>query len=173
MARELYALITPNLFRLPNDPRSNAVYVRPVDPKNPEVVPDPAVPLTRMEQATLDMMFTRCKNYYMLMVNIKCACFTDADACINNAFKVPNDPTIQGWHVGMSVMSILDQLSNNYGKPTPTALDGNDTRFCSPYLAADPPELLFCRIEECAEIALLGCNPYTDWQLKNNAIRYS
>ncbi len=105
------------------------------------------------------------------MVNIKRTCFTAVHACINDAFKVSNDPTIQGWHAGMCVMSILDQLSNNYGKPTPMELDGNDTRFRSPYFAADPPELLFRRIEKCAEIALLGRDPYTDRQLINNAIR--
>jgi hypothetical protein len=107
----------------------------------------------------------------MSMVNIECSCFTAVNACINDAFKVSNDPTIQGWHAGMSVMSIFDQLLNNYGKATPAVLDGNDTRFRSPCLAADPPKLLFCWIEECAEIALLGHNPYTNRQLINNAIR--
>ena len=119
----------PNLFCLPKDPGLNAVYLRPINPNNPGVVPDPAVPLTRMEQATIDTTFTRCKNYYMLIVNIKGACFTAIDACINNVFKVFNDSTIQGWHAGMSVMSILDQLLNNYGKPTFAVLDGNNTRF--------------------------------------------
>jgi hypothetical protein len=71
MARELYALRIPNPFRLPNDPGPNAVYIRPINPNNPGVVPDPAVPLTWMEQATIDLMFTRCKNYYMSMVNIE------------------------------------------------------------------------------------------------------
>ena len=64
----------------------------------------------------------------------------------------------------MSVMSILNQLSILYDQPTPTALEGNDTHFCSPYSVADPPEILFCRIEECDEIALLGRDPYTDRQ---------
>jgi hypothetical protein len=38
-------------------------------------------------------------------------------------------------------------------------------------LAADPPEVLFHHIEECAETALLGKNPYTDKQLIMNAVR--
>ncbi len=88
MAQELYAHLTPNPLHLPNNPGPNAVYVRPV------VVPDPSVPLTWAEQATIDMTFARQKNYYRLMVNIKCACFTAIDACINNAFKVSNDSTI-------------------------------------------------------------------------------
>jgi hypothetical protein len=79
----------------------------------------------------------------MLMVNIKRACFMAVDACINNAFKVSNDPTIQGWHAGMSVTSFLDQLLSLYGQPTPAALDVNNTHFCSPYSEADPLEILF------------------------------
>jgi hypothetical protein len=171
MARELYALLTPNPFRLPNDPGPNAVYVRPINPLNPVVVPDPSVPLTRTEQATIDTTFARRQNYYMSIVNIERASFTAIDACINDASKVLNDPTIQGWHAGMSVMSILGQLSSLYVQPTPAVLDGNDTRFCSPYSVADLPEILFRRIEECTEIALLGLNPYTNRQLMNNAIR--
>jgi hypothetical protein len=53
-------------------------------------------------------------------------------------------------------MSILDQLSSNYGKLTPAAMEGNNNTMHRPYSAANPPELLFCWIEECAEIALLG-----------------
>jgi hypothetical protein len=58
------------------------------------------------------------------------------------------------------VIDILDQLSAIYGQPTPAILETNDTVFHSPYLAADAPEVLLCRIKECAEMALLGCNPY-------------
>jgi hypothetical protein len=50
-------------------------------------------------------------------------------------------------------------------------LEENDHIFCSPTSAADPLEVLFQRIEECAETALLGKNPYTDKQLIMNAIR--
>ncbi len=78
------------------------------------------------------------------MINIEQACFMAVDACINDAFKVSNNPTIQGWHAGMTVMSILDQLSDLYRKPTPAELEGKDTAFRCPHLAADPPKLLFC-----------------------------
>jgi hypothetical protein len=71
----------------------------------------------------------------------------------------------------MRVIDILDQLSATYGQPTPAALEENDHIFCSPMSAADPPEVLFQRIEECAETALLGKNPYTDKQLIMNSIR--
>jgi hypothetical protein len=43
--------------------------------------------------------------------------------------------------------------------------------FHGPYSAADAPEVLFRRIENCAEIAILGNNPYTEKQLITNAIR--
>ncbi len=46
----------------------------------------------------------------------------------------------------------------------------NEITFRSPYLATDAPEVLFCQIEDCAKIAILGRNPYTDPQLINNAI---
>jgi hypothetical protein len=93
MARELYALLTPNHFHLHIHPRLNAVYTRGTNPANPSTAPDPA-PLTRTEQATIDTTFTRCKNYFLSMVDIERACFMAVDGCINNAFKVSNDPTI-------------------------------------------------------------------------------
>ena len=105
MARELYALFTPHSFCLPTNPGPSAIYVRPNNPNNPQVVPDPAVPLSRTKQATIDTTFARRKHYYTSMVNIKRACFMAVDGCINDAYKVSNDPTIQGLHAGMSAMS--------------------------------------------------------------------
>jgi hypothetical protein len=104
------------------------------------------------------------------MQNIERACFTALDASINDALKVSNDPNVRGWHAGMRVIDILDQLSSTYGQPTPSALEANDHIFRSPTSAADAPEVLFRRIEECAEKALLGQNPYTDKQLITNTI---
>ncbi len=94
------------------------------------------------------------------MRNIKQARFNALDASVNDAFKVSNDPAMQGWHTGMQVIDILDQLSTIYGQPTPAVLETNNTVFCSPYLATNAPEVLFCHIEECAKTAHLGCNPY-------------
>jgi hypothetical protein len=71
----------------------------------------------------------------------------------------------------MRVIDILDQLSTTYGQPTPLALEANDHIFQSPMSAADPPQVLFRRIKECAKTALLGENPYTDKQLIMNMIR--
>ncbi len=106
------------------------------------------------------------------MQNIERACFTALDASINGAFKVSKDPNVRGWHAGMRVIDILNQLSSIYGQPTLSALEANDHIFRSPTSAADAPEVLFRRIKECTEIALLGLNPYTDKQLITNTIRY-
>jgi hypothetical protein len=73
----------------------------------------------------------------------------------------------------METRDILDQLSQTYGQPTPAALEINDVTFCGPYSAAKAPEVLFRRIENCAEIAILVNNPYTDQQLINNGIASS
>jgi len=105
------------------------------------------------------------------MQNIECACFTALGASINDAFKVSNNPNVRGWHAGMRVMDILHQLSLTYGQPTPSDLEANDHIFRSSTSAADAPEVLFRRIEECTEKALLGQNPYTDKQLIANTIR--
>jgi hypothetical protein len=167
MAQEHYALLTPMPFHLPNNPGSATIYVRPVMARQPV----DATLLKTTEQASINTRFARAKHYYLSIWKIERACFTALDPSINDAFKVSNDPRIQGWHAGMHVINILGQLSTIYGQPSPAVLEMNDAVFCSPYLAADAPEVLFCRIEECSETALLGRNPYADWQLTTNAIR--
>ncbi len=166
MARPLYSLLTNVPFCLPTNPGAAAIYVHAV------VMGDPVnnTPLSRTGQASIDTLFN-CRNHYFLsMQNIKRACFTALDGSINDAFKVLNDPNVQGWHGGMRVINILDQLSLIYGQPTPVVLEANDHIFQSPTSAADAPEVLFRRIEECAEKALLSQNPYTDKQLITNTI---
>jgi hypothetical protein len=170
MARELYALLPPTPFCLPTNPGAHTVYIRPINPSNPGVIPDPAIPLTRTEQATMDTTFSHCKHYYQSMLNIKRACFTALGASINIAFQVSNNPTIQGWHTGMSTMVILNQLSELYGHPTLAVLEQNDCMFRSPHSATNPPEVLFRCIQDCTKNALLGCNPYTDCQLIDKTI---
>jgi hypothetical protein len=68
----------------------------PISPNIPEVVPDPAVLLTRVEQAMINTMFARHEHYYQSLLNIEQACFITLDASINVAFQVSNDLTIQG-----------------------------------------------------------------------------
>jgi hypothetical protein len=142
MAQELYALLTLMPFCLPNNPVDTAVYVfivvagQPVD----------TTLLTRTEQATINTQFAHTKHYSLLMHIIERACFTALDASINDAFKVSNDPAIQGWHAGMCVINILDQLSRIYGQSMPAILKTSDAIFRSPYLAADAPKVLSCQI---------------------------
>jgi hypothetical protein len=167
MARKLYALLTTQPFRLPTNPGAAAVYVHSQLPGQPVN----NTPLSRTEQASVDSLFNQRKAYFLLMQSIERACFTAINASINNAFKVSNDPSVRGWHAGMSVRDILNQLSATYGQPTPAVLEANDHIFCSPTLAANAPKVLFCHIEDCAKKALLGQNPYTDKQLISNTIR--
>ncbi len=115
-------------------------------------------------------MFARKRHYYQSLIDIERAYFIALNANIDDAFKVSDIPTILGWHAGMETQDILDQLSQTYGQPTPVALEINDVTFCSPYSTANAPEVLFRHIKNCAEIAILGNNPYMDWQLINNAI---
>jgi hypothetical protein len=115
MARPLYSLLTNIPFRLPTNPGAAAIYVQAV------VTGQPVnnAPLSRTEQASIDTLFNHRKHYFLLMQNIKHACFMALDSSSNDAFKVSNDPTVQGWHAGMRVINILDQLSLIYGQPTP------------------------------------------------------
>ena len=167
MARPLYSLLTNIPFHLSTNPGATAVYIRPImlgQPVN-------NAPLSRTEQALIITLFNRCKHYFLLMQNIKRACFTALHLSINDAFKVSNNLTVQGWHAGMRVIDILDQLSLIYGQPTPSALEANNNIFQSPTSAANTPEVLFRPIKECAEKALRSQNPYTDKQLITNTIR--
>jgi hypothetical protein len=152
----MYALITAMPFCVPIDPGTVANYTR--------ANPADLTPLTRMEQASIDTAFALQKHYFLLMQNIKQACFNALDASINNAFKVSNDPA-------KTVRKILDQLSSIYGQPTPPAMELNDVTFHSLYSAANAPKVLFCCIKDCAKIAILDQNPYMDPQLIDNAIR--
>jgi hypothetical protein len=163
ISREMYALLTTTPFCRPNNPGPMAIYIR-NDPTD-------LTPLTHTEQAIIDTVFARECNYYQSLVNIERACYIALDASIDDAFKVSNIPTIVGWHAGMETRTILDQLSSTYGQPTPAALKINDTTFRGQYSTADAPEVLFRCIENCAEIAILGNNPYTKKQLITNAIR--
>jgi hypothetical protein len=77
MACEHKALLVgaANPFLLPVNPGPNTIYDHLL------------TPLTRMEQATIDTTFNRQKHFFLLMQNIKHACFRALDASINDAFK--------------------------------------------------------------------------------------
>jgi hypothetical protein len=103
MAHVLYALLTTQPFCLPTNPGPTAIYVR-------NQLPGPPVdnvPLMRTEQASIDSLFNQRKACFLSMQNIEGACFTALNSLVNNAFKVSNNPTIQGWHARMRVINIF------------------------------------------------------------------
>ena len=165
MSRAMYALLVTGgtAFCDPVDPGPAAIYMR-ADPTN-------VAPLTRTEQDTVDATFAREKHYFNSWVNINRVLYAALCTSVNKAFQVSNVPGVAGWPAGMQIRTILDQLLSTYGLPTPAALEMNDNEFRRPYLPADAPEVLFRRIENCAEIAIIGGNPYTDRQIVMNKIR--
>ena len=151
MSQGMYTLLVTggNTFRL-------SVYAR--------ANPADATPLSLPKQATVNATFALEEHYYQSLVNINRAVFSalSASVSIKEAFQVSNIPGIVGWHAGMEIRAILDQLSSTYDMPTPAALELNDVTFCSAYSPADAPKVLFCHIENSAEIAIIGNNPYMD-----------
>ena len=165
MSRPMYALLVTggSAFRIPTDPGPAAVYTR-ADPTD-------VTPLTRTEQATVDATFAREKHYFQSYTNITRVIYAALRTSVNEAFQVSNIAGVTGWPASMAIREMLDQLSSTYGLPTPAALELNDNEFRRPYSAADAPEVLFRRIENCAEVAIIGGNPYTDRQIVMNTIR--
>ena len=126
--------------------------------------------LSRATLATIDARYTRARNYWRTYLNIKRACYNMLDDTVDNAFKVSNDPALTGWNPSMNIIDMLDQLVTTYGRPTPMALLQNDTLFRSTYSPIDTPEVLFLRIANCQEVQVLGEDPFTQIQLRNNAV---
>ena len=92
-------------FRLPNDPGDATVYVCPV--VTGEAIEPP--PLTRAEQARINVILNCQKRYFLSMQNIERACFTALNSSINNALKLSNIPGVRGRHAGMRVIDMLNQ----------------------------------------------------------------
>jgi hypothetical protein len=167
MARKLYALLTTQPFCLPtNHPGATSIYVRNQLPGQPVN----NAPLTRTEQASIDSLINQRMAYFLLMQNIKQACFTALNSLVNNSFKVSNDPTVQGWHAGMRVTNILDQPSATYGQPTPSALEANNHIFRSNTSGRWSPRRSFLPHQGMRQDSIAGKNPYPDNQLIMNTI---
>jgi hypothetical protein len=129
-------------------------------------------PIDRASQATIDSRFNRAHNYWLSYLNIQQSVYNLLDDNIDDAFKVSNNPALAGWNPTMEVQEIFDQITSTYGRPTPVALLQNDTLFRHVYSPQpqDAPEVLFCCIEDCQEVQILGEDPYTAHQLLNNAV---
>jgi hypothetical protein len=182
MARAMYALLTPTLFQLPSDPGPLAIYYptptaiiinagAPVldAPGQPTCNVPP--PIDRATQATINLRFSRTRNYWLSYLNIRQAVYNLLDDNIDNAFRVSNNPALVGWNLAMEVRDIFDQITSTYGRPTPAALLQNNMLFWSVYSPQNAPEVLFCRIKDCQEEQILGEDSYTAQQLLNDAVR--
>ena len=77
------------------------------------------------------------------------------DTNVADQFKVSNVPSLIGWNASMSIIDILDQLDDMYGKPDTMTLVQNGTLFRSAFNPPDAPESLFYRIEQCQEIQVI------------------
>ena len=157
MPTALYALVEPNAFTIPVDPGATPAYPR---HRN----------LPRAEQSVIDETFKRNKNYYLGYINIYRACYDTLDELIDDAFKVSPLAGQRGWNSIMSIYDIFEQIVSTYGRPSPSVIFKNDAAFRALYDPNSPPEILFKRIEDCQEVAILGNVAYTDAQIMANAI---
>jgi hypothetical protein len=73
--------------------------------------------------------------------------------------------------MGMTTWAILDQLSTSYDQPNSAAMEINNATLCGQYSTANAPKVLFRHIKNCAKIAAMDNNPYTNCQSINNAVR--
>jgi hypothetical protein len=151
-----YQLLTGNVFLIPIDPGPTAVY------------PAWAAP---NQARTIDARFLCTKNYYISYGNIHRACFRKLNANVLAQFKVSNNPSLTGWNAMMSVLAILNQLQDTYGKLNMMTIFTNKSLFWSPMGPSDSPEVLFYRIEQCQEIQILGKVPFTTEQIIANTLR--
>jgi hypothetical protein len=124
-------------------------FIVPIDPGAVAIYPQWAAPTTIK---MTDAMFLCNKNYFLSYKNITRACFCIFDANIAAQFKVWNTPLLTEWNSTMTIIKILDQLQDSYGKPNMMTLFNNDTLFHSPMTPGDSPEMLFYRIKQCQEI---------------------
>jgi hypothetical protein len=146
----LYALIEPVAFTVLLNPGARPVYQSFAPPAMMKMV---------------DYAFKQNKNYFLLYSNINRACFRMLDDSVPIQFQVPNIANLTGWNASMSIQEILTQLEMSYGKPMPMALHNNDLLFRSPMTMTDAPKMLFYRIKQCQEIAMLAGDPYTQMQI--------
>ena len=142
----------------------------PADP-GPTVVFPGGAAVARTVMKTTEATFERDKNYFLSYKNIVRACFRLLDATVSAQYKVSNNANLTGWNSTMSIIDILAQLQNSYGKPNMMTLFNNDNLFRSPMKSGDSPETLFYRLEQCQEVQLIGQVPYSPEQIISNAIR--
>jgi len=146
----LYALVDSDPWVMPTDPGPIVVYL-PAD-TNAEM---------KMKNAT----FIRAKNMYKSGNNIARAVTKLLRTGIEEKYQTSDTPGLVGWHNAMTVSQILMQLEFNYGRPDPSAIQANKTKWNAPHNPNDSPEKLFHKMEQCQEVAMLADNDYTEKQI--------
>jgi hypothetical protein len=121
----VYALLEPTPFVIPANPGPVAVY------------PQFATPATIKQ---INTVFLRLQKEHQSYKNICRACFRMLNTNVADQFKVSNIPSLIGWNASMSIIDILDQLDETYGKPDTMTLLQNDTLFRSAFNPTDAPE---------------------------------
>jgi hypothetical protein len=119
----------------------------------------------------IDTTFVQEKNYFLSFKNIVQACFRMFNENMGAQFKVSNTPTLTGWNSMMTIIKILNQLQDLYGKPNMMTMFNNDTLFRSAMTLGDSPKMLFYRIEQCQKIQRIGKIHYSNDQIIVTAIR--
>ena len=151
-----YILLGGIAFAAINNPGLTAVY------------PQWAAPTTvKMIKTT----FLCKKNYFLSYKNIERVCFRMFDVNIGVQYKVSNNPNLTGWNSTMSILDILTQLQDSYGKPTMMTLYQNDVTFRAAKAPTNSPEMLFYRIEQCQKIQRSRKLPYSNEQIVTNTVR--
>ncbi len=114
-------------------------FVTPNNPGPMPVYPQWVAPATiKMIVAT----FMQEMNYFLSFKNIARACFRMFDENVGAQFKVSNNPTLTGWNAIMTIIKILNQLQDLYGKPNMMTLFNNDTLFRSAMTPGNSPKML-------------------------------
>ena len=117
------------------------------DPGPTAIYPQWAAPTT--VKMIIDATFLREKNYFLSYQNIERACFRMFDANIGAQYRVSNNPTLTGWNSTMSILNILTQLQDSYGKQTMMMLFQKNVTFQAVMAPTNSPKMLFYRIEQC------------------------
>jgi hypothetical protein len=151
-----YQLLTGKTFIIPPDPGPTPIY------------PKWAAPT---DAKTIEATFIRAKNYFLSYFYIHRACFRMLDETVSAQFKVSNNSNLTGWNATMSVLDILTQLQDSYGKPDMMTIFKNETLYRSPMAPGSSPEMLFYRIEQCQEVQVIGKVPFTTEQIIANTVR--
>ena len=153
----LYALVDQSPWVMPVDPGPIVVYL-PAD--------------TAAEMKMKNATFVRAKNMYTSGDNITRAVTKMLKTGIEEKYQTSNKAGLKGWHNAMTVEMILAQLENNYGRPDPSAIQANETKWNAPHNPNESPETLFHRMEKCQEVAMLADNEYTEKQIIAKTIEH-